>query len=410
MALLDFLFRKAENRGLENPQVPLSSVEVLRHFGMDPAASTATVSIDSALSIPALWGAVNFLSGTLAGLPLNVFRKDGESGRKRVTGALQDILHDAPNAETSSFDWRKYFFDRVFTTGRGLSYLEFGGNNKLVGIWSIDPEKTLVRRREGRTEYVLREGRKSIVYGADEVLDVAFYLKADGLTAKSPIMSCADAISMAISATQYGAKFFNGGGIPPYVLMGPFTTPGGLARSSEEMKAAIDAAVRAGKPYTSLPNGHEIKPIGIDPEKAQMVDAQVFLIQQVARIYSLPPVFLQDLSRGNFANTEQQDLHLVKHTIKRWAEQFEQQLNLKLFGRGSSQYVEMNLDGLLRGDFKTRMEGYAQAIQNGVMKPNEARALENRSNETAGESLYAQSQLMPLGAASVTQQGDPNAA
>ena len=83
---------------------------------------------------------------------------------------------------------------------------------------------------------------------------------------------------------------------------------------------------------------------------------QRFSIEQIARVYQVPPVFLQDLTHGTFSNTEQQDLHLVKHTIKRWIEQLEQELNLKLFPRGSSEFVEFSLDGLLRGDIKTVAE------------------------------------------------------
>lgn len=108
-------------------------------------------------------------------------------------------------------------------------------------------------------------------------------------------------------------------------------------------------------------------------------------------------MFLQDLTHGTFSNTEQQDLHFVKHTLKRWVEAFEQELNLKLFGRQNKRYfVEMSMDGLLRGDFKTRMEGYGTAIQNGVLKPNEARQLENRPDDPAGDVLLVQGAMVPI--------------
>lgn len=146
-----------------------------------------------------------------------------------------------------------------------------------------------------------------------------------------------------------------------------------------------------------LPAGLDIKELGTDAQKSQMVELKQFLIEEIARIYSLPPVFLQDLTHGTFSNTEQQDLQLVKHTIKRWVEAFEQELNLKLFGRGKPRYfVEMNMDGLLRGDFKTRMDGYAQAIQSGVLKPNEARRKENLPDDPAGDMLMIQGATVPI--------------
>jgi HK97 family phage portal protein len=106
---------------------------------------------------------------------------------------------------------------------------------------------------------------------------------------------------------------------------------------------------------------------------------------------------LQDLTRGTYSNTEQQDLHFVKHTLKRWIEQFEQELNLKLFPRGSKLYVEFNVDGLLRGDFKTRMEAHATTIQNGIRTPNEVRDIENMSPMPEGDSLMIQGATVPIG-------------
>ena len=128
----------------------------------------------------------------------------------------------------------------------------------------------------------------------------------------------------------------------------------------------------------------------------QLVPTQEFAILEIARIYQMPPTFLQDLSNGTFSNTEQQDLHFVKHTMKRWLEQIEAEMNLKFFGRGSSRIVEFNVDGLLRGDYKTRMEGNATAIQTGQITPNEARAMDNRERLDGGDRLFIQGATVPL--------------
>lgn len=146
----------------------------------------------------------------------------------------------------------------------------------------------------------------------------------------------------------------------------------------------------------ALPMGHEMKTIGFNPNEMQLIELQRFSIEQVARIYSLPPVFLQDLTHGTFSNTEQQDLQFVKHTLKRWIEQVEQEMNLKLFPRGSKQYVEFNVDGLLRGDFKTRMEAHATSIQNAIRTPNEVRTIENMAPHDGGESLMVQGATVPI--------------
>ena len=222
-------------------------------------------------------------------------------------------------------------------------------------------------------------------------------LKANMTDARGPISQNKDVIGMAISATRYGSKAFQSGGIPPAVLIGPFSSGAAAARASEDVAAATMKLAKEGRPIMALPLGHDLKSIGLDPEKMQLLELQQFSIEQIARIYSLPPVFLQDLTHGTFSNTEQQDLHFVKHTVKRWVEQFEQEMNLKFFGRGSDFYVEFNVDGLLRGDFKTRMEAYATSIQNGIRTPNEVRAIENLDSKENADALLIQGATVPLG-------------
>lgn len=121
------------------------------------------------------------------------------------------------------------------------------------------------------------------------------------------------------------------------------------------------------------------------------------MVEQIARIYSLPPVFLQDLSTGTFASTEQQDLHFVKHTLRRWITQFEEEMNLKLFGRESDLHVRFNVDNLLRGDLKTRMEAHATSVQNGIKTPNEARHEEELAPLPSGDQLLIQGATVPIG-------------
>jgi HK97 family phage portal protein len=157
-------------------------------------------------------------------------------------------------------------------------------------------------------------------------------------------------------------------------------SPGTIKRAATDIMAAIATAKAEGRSILPMPLMHELKAIGIEPERGQLVDGRRFQLEEIARIYQLPPVFLQDLSKATLSNSEQQDLHFVKHTLAQWIKRWEQQLNLKLFGpRTRARFVEFNVDGLLRGDFKTRMEGYVKAIQNAIYKPDEVRRLENRS-------------------------------
>ena len=393
MGLLD-RFRKSENRNLENPNAPVSSADFLQIMGWGDfeASSGVNVNVDTALGVPAIWSAVNFLSGTIASLPLNVYQKT-ESGREKYEGRVSGILHDVVNDGMSSFEWRKYIFEQVLTGGRSVTYIERNGKGEVVNLYPVDPTDVRVELIGGRKTYRL----ETKVYEARDVIDIPFMLKANQVDVRGPIATNKDAIGMAIAASRYGSKAFQSGGIPPVVLQGPFQSGAAAQRASEDVANTTAKLAREGRPVMALPLGHEMKQIGFNPEQMQLLELQRFSIEQIARIYSLPPVFLQDLTHGTFSNVEQQDLHFVKHTIRRWIEQTEAELNLKLFGRTTNLYVEFNVDGLLRGDIKSRMEAHATSIQNAIRTPNEVRDIENMPPMDNGDDLMIQGATVPIG-------------
>jgi HK97 family phage portal protein len=399
-------WNKKEPRSVENPNTPVSFKNLMNVFGLDSVSSSGvSVTIDNALGVPSVMAAVQFLSGTIGSLPLNVYQKT-DNGREKLQSGIQNILHDAFNDECTSFDGRKYAMQNTLTHGRSLTYIERSGS-RIVNLFSIDPSKVKIKSNGFNKQYIFKasDGRET-TYQANEIIDIPFALRSDNITAISPILNAKNAIGLMIAATSYGSKFFNNGGVPPFVVTGKFETGKAMKRASDELQAAIRNASKEERLALTLPLNHEIKPIGTTPEDSQMVDLQRFQIEEVARIFSLPPVFLQDLTHGTFSNTEQQDLHLVKHTVRRWITQIEQEMNLKLFGRDNNDlYVEFNLDGLLRGDFSSRMAGYATGIQNGILKPNEARASENRPSADNGDDLLIQGATVPLGS-QVTQENN----
>jgi HK97 family phage portal protein len=387
----------AEQRtSIENPSVPVSqTTEFMAFFGLD-SATLPRVTIDSALTVPAVAATVAFLSRTLAALPLHAYQGVGDD-RMRLNDEVETALHDAWNDETDAFEARQYFWQQVFTGGRGLAWIERGG--KTVNLWPMVPSKVAIKRVGGRKVYRY-EGRE---YAARDVIDVPFMLKPDQLAHWGPITLAAKAIQLALAMTDYAATFFAGGGVPPLTLVGPL--PAGseaMGRTLSDIKNAIDHAKASGKPILPIPGGYELKPIGLEPGKSQMEQARLFQVQEIARVYNMPPVFVGDLSKGTFANVEQQDLHLVKHLIGQWAEAFESEATLKIYGRGpdrDGRYIEHNLDGLQRGDFKSRTEAMARAIQTAQLTPNEARALDNRPNHAnpVANELLVQGATVVLG-------------
>jgi len=392
MGIFDIFLTK-EARSLENPDLPVSSDNFLQMMGWGGATSESgvAVSIDSALGVPSVWAAVNFISGTLASLPLEVF----ENGQK-VTDGIGVWLNRAVNPNVSSFQWRKYTFEQVLTGGRSVTLIVRNGRGDVTDLVPIDPSNLHVHESKTDDFPTKTYRTKNQVYEAKEVIDLTYMVKHNMLDIRGPIMTNKDIIGLAIAATRYGSKSFQSGGIPPAVLQGPFQSGVAATRASEDVASATAKLAREGRSVLALPAGHELKSVGFSPDDMQLIELQRFCIEQIARIYSLPPVFLQDLSNGTYSNTEQQDLHFVKHTLRRWIEQTEQEMNLKLFGRESTREVRFNVDSLLRGDLKTRMEAHATSIQNGIKTPNEVRDIEGLDPQESGNDLMIQGATVPI--------------
>lgn len=396
MSVWDRLIGREERREatIESPGVPVSAENFMAYFGVSDV-KLARITVDTALGVPAVAGAVGFLSGSMANLPLHAYQPDGAAGAKRVEGRIQRLLNEAPNPEWTSFGLRKYFWQQVFTGGRGLAWIERDARREPVAIWPMEPNKTTLKVFRGRRAYHYRGVAEP--YAAADVIDVPFMLKADQVSAYSPIKLGAKAIQLSIAMTDYGANFFAGGGVPPLALSGPLPQgAASMSRAMADIGRAIDAAKDSDKPVFPIPPGHELKPVGFDPAKGQMTEAKQAVVVEIARVYNLPPIFLQDLTHGTFTNSEQQDLHLVKHLITQWSKALEEEINLKVFGLGGV-YAEHNLNALMRGDFKSRIEALARGVQSALLTPDEARGLDNRGPLPNGDKLYIQGATVPLG-------------
>lgn len=392
-------FSKREKRASpEDPSYSIGDPEVLGViFGNQESESGESVTSQTALKVPAIWGATNFLAGTIASLPLHVYRRTDDGREIRRQHPAYRLLHDAPNEEWSSYRWRKYSMLRTLLQGRSYSFIERNAGRRPMGLWPLKPSGVTVESRGGRTQYSYENGDgKPDTYTADEIIDIPFLVDEDQLSSISPIERLRDVIGLSLALQRYAANHFANGGVPPSVLEGPAMSPGAANRASNDIKAAIGRAVKEGRP-PAIPEGYTLKPLGVDPEKSQMEASRRFQLEEIARVYGLPPVFLQDLERATYSNTEQQDLHLVKHTLTQWLRAWESEINLKVFPESNrSHFAEFDVDGLLRGDFKTRMDGYALAIQNSIKTPNEVRQKENDPPMEGGDRLVIQQNMSQL--------------
>lgn len=394
-------FKRVEQRAdpAENPLIPLSDVRVWRSLLNEwHGAAGVTVTAETALEVPAVWCAVNVIASTFAGLPLQVFIKDDNGRTTADKDPLYGILHDAPNEEWTSFAWRKYSMVNTLLHGRSLTFIERNKAGRVMNLWPLDPGKCTIERKDGRKRYIYRDGDRTVVYAAGEIIDIPFMLAPDGVSHVDPIAKLKGTVGLTLALEQYAQKFFVNGGVPPLALYGHTDSPLSASRKAADVTQAVKDANAERRNVLIMPGGHELKPIGVDPAQSLMVDAQRFQVEQVSRVFDIPPIMLHDLTHGSYSNTEQQDLSFSKHTIGQWLRVWEDEMNLKLFAsRNRTKYVEFNVDGLQRGDFKTRMDGYRSAIQAGINTPNEIRAMENwPAYGPEGDMLWMQGATRPL--------------
>ena len=233
----------------------------------------------------------------------------------------------------------------------------------------------------------------------------------DGLVGYSPIAMAKNAIGMAIACEEYGAKFFANGAAPGGVLEHPGTIKD-PQRVRESWQSTFGGSGNSNK-IAVLEEGMKYTPIGISPEQAQFLETRKFQINEIARIFRVPPHMVGDLEKSSFSNIEQQSLEFVKYTLEPWLVRWEQSIQRTLFSPEEKKryFAKFNVEGLLRGDYASRMTGYATARQNGWMSANDIRELENMDRipaEDGGDLYLINGNMLPLGNAGAFADTQPN--
>ena len=389
-------------------------------FYMGGSTSGKTVTERSAMQMTAVYSCVRILAEAIAGLPLHVYRYNSDGGKeKAIDHSLYLILHDEPNPEMSSFVFRETLMTHLLLWGNAYAQIIRNSKGEVVALYPLMPNKMSVDRDENGQLYYQYLRSIDEVGGKSETVILkptdVFHIPGlgfDGLVGYSPIAMAKNAIGLAIATEEYGAKFFANGAAPSGVLEHPGTIKD-PQRVREAWQSQFGGSQNSGK-IAVLEEGMKYTPISISPEQAQFLETRKFQINEIARIFRVPPHMVGDLEKSSFSNIEQQSLEFVKYTLDPWVIRWEQSIMRTLLTpeEKKSYFVKFNLEGLLRGDYQSRMNGYATARQNGWMSANDIRELENldRIPAEAGGDLYLiNGNMLPLqqaGAFANTQNDD----
>ena len=379
---------------------PKDAVSAAPTFYFGTSGSGKAVTAQSAIQLSTVYACVRVISETVASLPLGVYEATDQGNEKATDHPLYRLLHDEPNSEMTSFVLREVMLAHLLLWGNSYCQIIRSGRNRITGLYPLLPDKMNVDRdKAGVLTYAYTTSSGVTVYLAPEDVLHIPGLGFDGVMGYSPIALEKNAIGLGIASEEYGSKFFSNGARPSGILTHPNTVKNPKALR-ESWNAAYGGSTNANR-VAILEEGMEFKPLSIPNNEAQFLETRKFQVDEICRIFRVPPHLVGNLEHATFSNIEHQSIDFAVHTIRPWLVRIEQSMNRALFSESEKGrfYVAFNMDGLMRGDYKSRMEGYAIARQNGWMSANDIRALENQNpipTEDGGDALLVNGNMIPI--------------
>lgn len=390
-------------------------------FGMSNAGEK--VDEKSALQIATVYACVRLLAESVAQLPLHLYRytDDGEGKERAIDHPLYKILYLQPNAEMTSFTYREAIMTHLLLWGNSYSQIVRDGKNGVLGLYPLLPENVEIDRNDAGEIYYLYhaytdekpgENNQDIVFRRDEILHIPG-MGFNGLVGFSPIAMMKNALGTTLAVEKYGSSFFRNGAQPAGVLEHP-----GVLKNPEKIRenwSAVYGGANNAHKVALLEEGMSYKPISLPPEDSQFLSTREFGVEEICRIFRVPPHMVQDLKRATFNNIEHMSIDFVMHTLMPWLTRIEQAIikDVLVEEEKDLYFPKFNVEGLLRGDYKSRMEGYNIARSGGWMTANDIRRLEDLdpiSEEEGGDLLVINGsyvQLKDVGAAYAANPQNP---
>ena len=360
------------------------------------AASGAVVNNKTAMGFTPVWCAVKLLSESISQIPLEICERmpDGDIV-KRDDHPLHRILTMNPN----SYQTKIQFFSKVIVDmcleGNSYVYIERAGTGAPQDLYCLKAKDIEVKITKDGVFYQDNKGKK--LYSSDEVLHFKS-LSLDGVNGISPIQQCKQAIGWGIAVETYGNTFFSNGA----KLSGVLSTDRQMSQLAiERLKQSFQenyASLNDSNKTLILEEGLKFQQVSISNEQAQFLSSRDMAVQEVARVFNIPPHMLKDLSKSSFNNIEQQSTEFVRYSVMPYLSNMESEMNLKLFKESEAGKLFTNFDAnsMLRGSANDRASFYDKMVKIGAMTINEVRERENMNKAETGDDLYMPANMTPV--------------
>ena len=373
-------------------------------LGTSWAADASTP--EGAMRVAAVYSCVRVISETVASLPLLTYTRSGERGKMRATTDDRYwLLHDQPNAEQTSFEFIETLVASLLLRGNfyAIKKQSTRGRNagKIDALIPISADMVTVKVTDGPIKMITGydiAGDRS--YAPSEIVHIRA-LSLDGVMGRSVVRDASDTFRAAQAAQEYGRRSLENDATPSVVIRHPETLDEEAAKRLKDSWSEMFSGPRNAGRTAVLEEGMSIEKLSMTAEDLQFLDTRKLQRQEIAAIFRVPPHLIGDLSQSSFSNIEQQAIEFVVHCIRPWCVRIEQALGRKLFTPAERQtlFCEFLIDGLLRGDLKSRYDAYVGARQGGFLSVNDIRALENLNPIGPEGDVYLQPlNMAPAGA------------
>jgi len=388
MGLLSRLWARRQHPGSHTGWEKIFGAGMMSHAGV-----TITEE-EGALALSTVFACARVLGESVAMLPLLTYRRRADGGKDRAGDhPLYSLLHDQPNPEMTSFEWRETKTVHIALRGNGYSEIEWSKAGRPLALWPLNPAKMEVVRKSGELRYLYTLPDGTTANLPSWRIHHVRGMSHNGIQGYSVVRLAMQSIGLGLGTEEYGARFFGNGARPGMLLKHPGVLSEPAYKRLQESWDASHQGLSNAHRVKILEEGMDVTTVGVPPEEAQFLETRKFQVNEIARWFRIPPHMVGDLEHASFSNIEEQGLEFVIYTLMPWLVRHEQAISRDLLTESERQtfFVKYLVNGLLRGNILTRYQAYGAGIQGGFLSPNEVRIFEDMNPYEGGDQY-----LLPL--------------